>query len=122
MTLVAVTTVAAFESVGSIIVIAMLIVPPATALLLTRRLLPMLGIAAAAAALSALVGHLAALVVPGWFGFQSTTSSGMMAFASGLLFLLAWLFSPEQGVVATRWFRAAPTAPEAASETQTEAT
>ncbi len=121
MTLVAVTTVAAFESVGSIIVIAMLIVPPATALLLTRRLLPMLGIAATAAVLAAATGHLAALVVPGWFGFQSTTSSGMMAFASGLLFLLAWLFGPEQGVVA-RWLRRGPVEPEPLSQTQTKTT
>ena len=49
MTMVAVTTVAAFESVGSIIVIAMLIVPPATALLLTHDLFKMLLIAVAAA-------------------------------------------------------------------------
>ncbi len=102
MTLVAITTVAAFESVGSIIVIAMMIVPPATALLLTRRLLPLLVLAASTAALSSLLGHVAARHVPGWFGFQSTTSSGMMALASGLLFLLAWLFAPEQGVLRQR--------------------
>lgn len=104
MTLVAVTTVAAFESVGSIIVIAMLIVPPATALLLTRDLLKMLLIAVAVAVLAAVTGHLGALVVPGWFGFESTTSSGMIALASGLIFLIAWLFSPDQGIV-TRRFR-----------------
>ncbi len=104
MTLVAVTTVAAFESVGSIIVIAMLIVPPATALLLTHDLLRMLILSAVAAILAAIAGHLGALVVPGWFGFDSTTSSGMIALASGLLFLLAWLFSPAQGMV-TRRFR-----------------
>ena len=38
MTFTAITTVAAFESVGSILVVALLIVPPATAYLLTRRL------------------------------------------------------------------------------------
>jgi len=102
MTLVAVTTVAAFESVGSIIVIAMLIVPPATALLLTHRLLPMLLLSAAAAALAAVTGHLGAILVPGWFGFESTTSSGMIALASGLIFLLAWLFGPGQGMVTRR--------------------
>ena len=104
MTLVAVTTVAAFESVGSIIVIAMLIVPPATALLLTHDLFKMLIIAAAAAVLAAVTGHLGAIVVPGWFGFESTTTSGMIALASGLIFLLAWLFSPDQGII-TRQFR-----------------
>ena len=42
MSLVAVTAVAAFEVVGSILVVAMIIVPPATAYLLTDRLLVML--------------------------------------------------------------------------------
>lgn len=115
MTLVAVTTVAAFESVGSIIVIAMLIVPPATALLLTRRLLPMLALAVAAAVLSAFLGHLGALVVPGWFGFGSTTSSGMMALASGLLFLLAWLFGPDQGML-VRWLGRTLDTPDSAPD------
>lgn len=103
MTMVAVTTVAAFESVGSIIVIAMLIVPPATALLLTHRMVPMLVIATATAALSAIIGHVSAIVVPSWFGQTSSTStSGMIAFAAGLLFALAWLFSPLEGIVIKR--------------------
>ncbi len=103
MTMVAVTTVAAFESVGSIIVIAMLIVPPATALLLTHRMVPMLVIATATAALSAIIGHLSAIVIPTWFGQTSSTStSGMIAFAAGLLFALAWLFSPLEGIVTKR--------------------
>lgn len=103
MTMVAVTTVAAFESVGSIIVIAMLIVPPATALLLTHRMIPMLVIASATAALSAIIGHLSAIVVPTWFGQTSSTStSGMIAFATGLLFAIAWLFSPLEGIVTKR--------------------
>ncbi len=118
MTLVAVTTVAAFESVGSIIVIAMLIVPPATALLLTHRLDHMLWIAAAAAALSAIGGHAAALVVPGWLGFESTTSSGMIAFMAGLLFAVAWLFSPTQGLVTRKLRQLEPPAPDL-SETET---
>ncbi len=99
MALVAVTTVASFEAVGSIIVIAMLIVPAATAYLLTDRLGVMLALAAAAAALSAGLGHLGALAVPGWFGFESTSTSGMMAVAAGLLFLFAWLFSPSHGLL-----------------------
>lgn len=104
MTMVAVTTVAAFESVGSIIVIAMLIVPPAAALLLTRRLLPMLIISATLAAASAWLGHLFAMTLPRLIGFEDTTTSGMIAFAAGLLFLLAWLFAPHEGLI-TRRFR-----------------
>ncbi|MBK1825948.1 metal ABC transporter permease [Haloferula rosea] len=104
MTMVAVTTVAAFEAVGSIIVIAMLIVPPATALLLTHRLIPMILIACVVAVLSALLGHLGALTAPSWFGFEATTSSGMMAFAAGVLFFLAWCFSPSEGQLIV-WLR-----------------
>ncbi|MEM9283690.1 MAG: metal ABC transporter permease [Verrucomicrobiota bacterium] len=122
MTMVAVTTVAAFESVGSIIVIAMLIVPPATALLLTKRLPAMLGIASFTAAIAAVLGHVFALTLPPWFGFETTTTSGMIAFAAGLLFFLAWLFSPSEGMV-TRWLRRRGTtetttlsAPSAASD------
>lgn len=90
MGLVAITTVAAFESVGSIIVIAMLIVPAATAQLLTRRLLPMLIVASVTGAAAAVLGHLGALLIPPLFGFEGTTTSGMMAFAAGILFSLAW--------------------------------
>jgi len=107
MTLVAVTTVAAFEAVGSIIVIAMLIVPPATALLLTQRLVPMLVIASVVGILAAILGHLSAITVPTWFGFDSTSTSGMMATATGLLFALAWLFAPHGGLV-TRRLRPGP--------------
>lgn len=99
MTMVAVTTVAAFEAVGSIIVIAMLVAPAATALMLTRRLVPMMVIACGVAALSAPLGHAAAQIVPQWFGFDSTNSAGMMAAAVGFLFLLAWLFSPSEGLL-----------------------
>lgn len=93
MTLVAVTTVAAFESVGSIIVIAMLIVPAATAQMLTNRLLPMLVVSAVVAAASAVLGHLGAMWLPPVVGFESTTTSGMMAFAAGVLFLGAMAIS-----------------------------
>ncbi len=105
MAMVAVTTVASFEAVGSIIVIAMLIVPAATAYLLTDRLAVMIAVSAVVAAASAVLGHVGALTVPRWFGFESTTTSGMMAAAVGLLFVLAWLFAPRHGVIARRIFQ-----------------
>jgi len=98
MMVVAVTTVAAFESLGSIIVIAMLIVPPATAFLLTKSLAHMLVLSAVVGLLSAFLGHLGAMAIPPVFGFEATVSSGMMAVAAGALFLSAWLFSPRQGL------------------------
>lgn len=88
MSLVAITTVAAFEAVGSIMVIAMLIVPPASALLLTRSLAPMLLLSVALAILSAALGHVGALFIPPVLGFESTNTAGMMATTSGLLFFL----------------------------------
>ncbi|WP_052293171.1 metal ABC transporter permease [Coraliomargarita akajimensis] len=102
MTLVAVTTVAAFEAVGSIIVIAMLIVPAAAAHLLTDRLGWMIVISVLFAALTAVLGHVAALIVPGWFGFESTSSSGMMAVVAGLGFAMVFLFAPRYGIVVKR--------------------
>ena len=94
MTMVAVTTVAAFEAVGSIIVIAMLIVPPATAFLLTRKLPVLLATSLAIALASAVLGHLLGDFTE-MVGLPEATSSGMMATATGLLFLLAWFFGPD---------------------------
>lgn len=101
MTLVAITTVAAFESVGSILVIAMLIVPAATAQLLTDRLSVMIVLAAGLAIMAAFLGHVAAITTPAWLGFGavSAETSGMMGVVAGLLFLGAWLLAPRQGLV-----------------------
>lgn len=101
LTLVAsVTTVLAFESVGSILVIAMLVVPAAAASLLTRRLHVMLGLALLFAALSAVLGHVGAITLPGAIGERlghpdlgATSSAAMMAVAAGALFVIAWGWS-----------------------------
>ncbi|TVQ25852.1 MAG: iron ABC transporter [Spirochaetaceae bacterium] len=100
MTLVAITTVASFEVVGSILVVAMLVVPGATAHLLTRRLLPFLTVAVVVAISAAVLGHLAAIGVPPLFGFEDTSTAGSMAVVLGGLFFVAFLFAPEHGVVA----------------------
>lgn len=92
MVMVAVTTVAAFEAVGSIIVIAMLIVPAATAQLLTGRLGMMLTLSVVFGMAAAGAGHVMAITVPEWFGFRDTSTSGMMAVASGIFLAGAVLF------------------------------
>jgi manganese/zinc/iron transport system permease protein len=97
MTLVSVTTVASFEAVGSILVVAMLIVPASTAYLLTDRLGPMVALAAAIGVLAAVLGYEAAI-------FFDTNISGMMTVAAGCLYALAVLFSPKYGVI-SRLFR-----------------
>lgn len=94
MAVVALTTVASFEQVGSILVIAMLIVPGAAAHLLTDRLSRMLWIAAAIAAGSAVAGHYAAV-------YFNTNTAGTMSAVVGLAYLAAVLFSPRYGVVST---------------------
>lgn len=94
MTMVAITTVAAFEAVGSIIVIAMLIVPPATAFLLTRKLPVLIALSLILAFTSAVLGQ-GLSYLPSALGLPESTSSGMMATAAGLLFLAAWLFGPQ---------------------------
>jgi len=99
MMLVAITAVASFESVGNILVVAMFVVPPATAYLLTDRLPLMIGLSVLLAAGAAVAGHLGALTVPAWFGYQSTTTAGMMAVATGLALALAVAFAPRHGVL-----------------------
>lgn len=95
-----VTTVLAFESVGSILVIAMLVVPAAAASLVTRRLHWLLVLALVFAGASAVLGHVAAITVPPvlgrWLGqpnIGSTSSAAMMAVLAGIIFILVWLFS-----------------------------
>lgn len=106
MAITAASLVAAFESVGSILVIAMLIVPAATASLLTERLSRMIVLSLVIAAASALLGHAAAISLPpvifSRLGFPSVvdaSTAGMMAVACGSLFVVAMLFAPKQGLL-----------------------
>lgn len=95
------TCVAAFESVGSILVVAMLIVPGATAQLLTDRLRSMLLVAAGVAVTSSVVGYwIAAYVV-------DTPAAGMMAVVAGGQFLLAVFFAPRHGFLSKKIHQAA---------------
>lgn len=104
MVLVAITAVASFETVGSILVVAMFIVPPAASYLLTDRLTRMIACSVVLAVLAAVLGHVSALVVPAWFGYRSTTTAGMMAVAAGAIFFLAALLGPRHGVL-VKWVR-----------------
>jgi manganese/zinc/iron transport system permease protein len=99
MTMVAATSVASFEAVGSILVVSMLVTPPATAYLLTDRLGRMLPLAAMIAALCAVLGTLLAIAL-------NVTIAGMIAVVAGILFLLAAAFAPAHGVLAKAMRRA----------------
>jgi len=99
MTMTAATAVAAFETVGSILVVAMFIVPPATAYLLTDRYGIFIFLSLIVAIVAAILGHVSAITVPTWFGFSGTTTAGAMAVAAGVLFAVAWVAAPNQGLI-----------------------
>ncbi|SDJ93218.1 metal ABC transporter permease [Aliiruegeria lutimaris] len=91
----AIAAVAAFDAVGSIIVIAMFICPPAAARLMTNRLEIQVAWSVAFAALSAVLGYVFAGYGPLWFGGQDAVSAaGMIATISGVILALAALFGP----------------------------
>lgn len=93
MSLVSVTTVASFDAVGAIMVVAMLITPAASAYLWTDRLFVMLILSSSFGVISAIVGY----VIAAWI---DTSISGSMAFATGLVFLISFLLSPKHGLIA----------------------
>ena len=97
MVLVAITAVAAFEAVGSILVIAMLIVPAAIAHLLTDRLVFMVVLSAFLAVLAAVCGHVCTIFLPQVFNVGGISTAGMMAVMLGLFFGVACLFAPKRG-------------------------
>lgn len=106
MAAVSVTTVAAFESVGAILVVAMLVVPPNTAYLLTDRLWLMVLLACAAGVLSTLLGYLLATAL-------DSSIAASMATVSGALYLLVVFAGPRHGVLARWWRQRNPLRPDA---------
>ncbi len=97
MTLVSITTVAAFDAVGAIMVVAMLITPAASAYLWTDKLHMMIVLSAVFGVLSAFLGYYFAL----WI---NTSISGSMAFATGFIFLVSFIASPRHGLL-SKWIR-----------------
>lgn len=91
MSAVSLTTVASFESVGAILVVALLVGPPATAYLLTDNFKAMLLLSVAAGVIASVVGYYLAVWVDG-------SIAGAIATFIGFEFLLALLFSPARGL------------------------
>lgn len=92
MGLVSITTVASFDAVGAIMVVAMLITPAASAYLWTDRLSVMLALSSVFGVVSAITGY----YIAAWI---DTSISGSMAFATGLVFLFSFILSPTHGLV-----------------------
>jgi manganese/zinc/iron transport system permease protein len=92
MSAVSATTVASFESVGAILVVALLIGPAATAYLITDNFKWMLAIASDAGMLSSIGGYYFAVWLDG-------SIAGAIAAMAGLIFALAMIFSPTHGLL-----------------------
>ena len=104
MSITATTAVIAFESVGSILVVAMMIAPPATAYLLTKNLKKLILISFSIAASTAFLGHFFSIQLYGkiisfLFGFESrgsTNTAGGIAIISSVLFILVILIKRKR--------------------------
>ncbi|MCH8557160.1 MAG: metal ABC transporter permease [Balneolia bacterium] len=91
-------TIAAFESVGAILVVALIVVPPATAYLLTRRLSHLLMLAVFFGILSSISGYYLAY-------WTNSSIAGAIAVMTGVYFGLALFFSPVDGILAKKYRR-----------------
>ncbi len=83
------TTVVSFESVGAILVVAFLIVPGATAYLLTHSLKRMLLLAAIIGIIASISGYYLAVLL-------NASVAGAMTTVLGIIFLVVFVFSPQQ--------------------------
>ena len=92
MIMTSLTAVAAFDAVGSILVVALMIAPPSTAYLLTSRLSRLIVLSMVTACLSSVLGY-------GVASYADISIAGSMVSVSGVLFVLALLFSQDKGIV-----------------------
>lgn len=93
----ALAAVAAFDAVGSIIVIAMFICPPAAARMMTNSLGAQVAWSVVFAVVSAILGYVLAGYGPLWLGAENAVSAaGMVATVSGGILALAAVFGPHR--------------------------
>lgn len=98
MTLVSLTTVGAFQAVGSVLVVTFMIGPPVTAYLLTDNLKRMLILSGAIGALNGVLGYQAAELL-------DVSIAGSMAVVTGLVFLSVFIFTPRRGLISSLFRR-----------------
>ncbi|WP_228587088.1 metal ABC transporter permease [Alkalibacterium sp.] len=92
MTLVSLTAVGAYDSVGSILVVGFMVGPPLAAFLLTDRLHVMIIIAVVMAIVNSVLGVQFAF-------FFNTTIAGMIAVITGVTTLSIFVLSPKKGLI-----------------------
>ncbi|MFW3496426.1 metal ABC transporter permease [Aerococcus viridans] len=98
MTLVSITTVVAFDTVGAILVISLMVAPALSAHLLSKRLSIMLLVALLYGVINSVLGYYVAI-------YFNVSISGTIAFAGFVTFLLTLLFAPN-GLIDKRFKRA----------------
>lgn len=95
MTLVSITTVVAFDTVGAILVISLMVAPALSAHLLSKRLSIMLLVALLYGVINSALGYYVAI-------YFNVSISGTIAFAGFVTFLLTLLFAPN-GLIGKRF-------------------
>lgn len=98
MTLVSITTVVAFDTVGAILVISLMVAPALSAHLLSKRLSIMLLVALLYGVINSVLGYYVAI-------YFNVSISGTIAFAGFVTFLLTLWFAPN-GLIGKRFKRA----------------
>ena len=93
MAITSITTVAAFDIVGSLVVVALMITPAASAYLLAHRVEDMIILAIAIGAAASSVGYLCAF-------YADVSVAGSLACIQGIIFLCTLLFSKNKGIIA----------------------
>lgn len=92
MSVSSITIVGAFDAVGAILVVALMIAPAATAYLLTTDLKKMIVLSIFFGIISAISGYALA-------HYLDASISGSMTTMLGLIFLIAYLFAPDKGLL-----------------------
>ncbi|MBS0659662.1 MAG: metal ABC transporter permease [Verrucomicrobia bacterium] len=95
LALLSATAVAALQAVGAVLAAAMVITPGATAYLLTDRFSRLLGLAAALGAVTSFVGAYLSY-------FLNGATGGCIVTLQSAVFILALVFAPKHGLLATR--------------------
>lgn len=93
MTMVSLTTVAAFDAVGPVVVVALIVVPASTAYLLSNRLTGVMAGSLVVALIASFVGTVLAFTL-------DTNIGGTVAVTLGGIFGITFLVAPRQGMIA----------------------
>lgn len=98
MTVVSITSVGAFQSVGVVLVISFMVGPALTARLLTDKLNIMMWIAPLIGGVASIIGYFMAI-------YLDVSISGMQACVIGGIFFIVFLFSPKYGILKFRNYK-----------------